>query len=130
MLEQNPDTVKIVYKNFPLRMHRFSATASLAAFAAQQQGKFWQYHDLIFANYQSLSLQKFTDFAQKLNLNMPQFQKDMNSNQAKQRVSRDFQEGRVLKVLGTPTIFINGRRLRERNITNIQKIINEELKSH
>jgi len=129
VLEQNPDTVKIAYKNFPLNMHRFSAAASLAAFAAQQQGKFWQYHDLIFENYQNLSLQKFTDFAKQLHLNMPQFQKDMNSNEAKQRVSRDFQEGRALKVIGTPTIFINGRRLRKRNITTIQKIINEELQA-
>ena len=108
-------------------MHRFSATASLAAFAAQQQGKFWQYHDLIFANYQSLSLQKFRDFARQLKLNMPQFQKDMNSNEAKQLVSRDFQEGKAVKVTGTPTIFINGRRLRERNLAAIQKIIDEEL---
>lgn len=128
VLEKYPDNVKIVYKNFPLSMHRFAGTASLAAFAAQNQGKFWQYHDLIFENYQNLSLEKFTQFAKQLNLNIPQFKKDMNSNETRERVARDFEEGRRLKVTGTPTIFVNGRKLRERNLAAIQKIINEELK--
>jgi len=128
VLEQNPENVKIVFKNFPLNMHRFSATAALAAAAAQKQGKFWQYHDLIFENYRDLSLEKFTDFAKQLNLNMPQFQKDMAGDETKRQVTRDFQEGRKLKVTGTPTIFINGRLLRKRSLENIQKIINEELK--
>ncbi len=109
-------------------MHRFSAPAALAALAAQKQGKFWQYHDLIFDNYRDLSIEKFTDFAKQLNLNIPQFQKDMASDETKRQVALDFQEGRKLKVTGTPTIFINGRLLRGRSIENIQKLIDEELK--
>jgi protein-disulfide isomerase len=128
VLEQNPENVKIVYKNFPLNMHRFSAAAALAATAAQKQGKFWQYHDLIFENFRDLSIEKFTDFAKQLNLNLPQFKKDMDADETKQQVGRDFQEGRKLKVTGTPTIFINGRLLRKRSLESIQKIIDEELK--
>jgi len=128
VLEQYPDKVKIVYKNFPLNMHRFAATAALADFAAQKQGKFWQYHDLIYENYQNLNLNKFNEFAKQLNLNLPQFRKDMESPEAKEAITRDFEEGRRLKVTGTPTIFINGRLLRVRNIAAIQKIIDEELK--
>ena len=128
MLEHNPDTVKIVYKHFPLQSHRFSAIASLASYAAQQQGKFWQYHDLIFENYRNLSNESFTDFAKQLNLNMPLFIKQMNSEEAKEMVTNDYQIGREAGVTGTPTIFINGRRLRDRSLDAIQKIITDELK--
>lgn len=127
MLEKNPETLKIVYKNFPLNSHRFSATAALAAFAAQKQGKFWQYHDLIFEKFNNLSNALFTEFAQKLELNMPQFQRDMNSQEAKDYVTRDYQNGAAAGVAGTPALFINGRQLRDRSNEGIQKIIAETL---
>ncbi len=128
ILDKNPDTVKIVYKNFPLNMHRYAAAAALAAAAADMQGKFWQYHDLIFENYQNLSIEKLISFASQLDLNIPQFKKDMNSNTAKIRVGRDYEEGRRLKVTGTPTLFINGRLVRDRSTDNIQKMIDEALR--
>ncbi|VAW39907.1 hypothetical protein MNBD_DELTA03-1335 [hydrothermal vent metagenome] len=128
ILNKDPDTVKIVYKNFPLNIHRYAAAAALAATAADMQGKFWQYHDLIFENYQSLSIKKLISFARRLDLNIPQFKKDMNSNAAKLKVGRDYEEGRRLKVTGTPTIFIDGRLVRERSFDNIQKMIDEELR--
>lgn len=128
ILDKNPDTVKIVYKNFPLNIHRYAAAAALAATAADMQGKFWQYHDLIFENYQSLSIEKLMSFARRLDLDIPQFKKDMNSNKAKIKVGRDYEEGRRLKVTGTPTLFINGRLVRDRSADNIQKMINEALR--
>ena len=129
MLEQNPDKVKIVYKHFPLSSHQFAALASLASIAADNQGKFWQYHDLIFENYRQLSPDKFNKFAEELGLNMPMFQKDMNSQKARERVGMDFRDGREAGVTATPTIFINGRLLRKRNIETVQKLIDEELRS-
>ena len=128
MLEHNPETVKIVFKHFPLQSHRFSAIAALASYAAQQQGKFWQYHDLIFENYKNLSNDSFTDFAKQLNLNLPLFNKQMSSTEAKEMVTNDYQTGREIGVSGTPTIFINGRRLRDRSFDAIQNIISDELK--
>ncbi len=127
ILDKNPATVKIVYKNFPLNIHRYAAAAALAAAAADMQGKFWQYHDLIFENYQNLSIEKLISFASQLDLNIPEFKKYMNSNAAKIKVGRDYEEGRRLKVTGTPTIFVDGRLVRERNFDNIQKMIDEEL---
>lgn len=123
VLDLYPDSVKIVYKNFPLNMHRFSPTASLAAVAAQEQGKFWQYHDLIFENFRTLSNEKFEEFAKELNLNMPLFNKYMNSKEAKDKVLKDMAIGREIGVSGTPSIFINGRRLRKRSIAGFQKLI-------
>lgn len=128
MLEQHPETVKIVFKHFPLQSHRFAAVAALASVAAHKQGKFWQYHDLLFENYKNLSNEKFNEFAEKLNLNMPLFNKDMNSKERRDKVSQDFKDGRDAGVNGTPVIFINGRKLRDRTLSGFQKIIAEELK--
>ena len=128
MLEQNPDKVKIVFKHFPLGSHQFAALASLAATAAQSQGKFWQYNKMIFDNYRQLTPEKFQKFAKELNLNMPLFNKQMNSKESKERVSTDFRDGREAGVTGTPTIYINGRLLRKRSLPAIQKIIDQELK--
>lgn len=128
LLEKNPTSIKIVYKYFPLPNHQFAAAAAIASYAAQQQGKFWQYHDLVYAEFRELTLEKLTQFAEKLGLNMPQFQQQMNSQEAKDRVMRDLQEGREAGITGTPVIYINGRLVRERTQENIQKMIDEALK--
>ena len=128
MLEQNPNNVKIVFKHFPLQSHRFALPAGLASYAAQQQGKFWQYHDLIFQNYKTLTNESFNVFAQKVGLNMPLFNKHMNSPEALEKIKQDYQNGREAGVSGTPTVFINGQRLRDRSLDAIQTIINTQLK--
>lgn len=99
----------------------------MASVAAQNQGKFWQFHDLIFENYKDLSMEKFSQFAQKLNLNMPMFNRQMNSKETKDKITADFINGRDSGVTGTPALFINGRRVRDRSLEGLQKIINEEL---
>jgi len=55
VLEKNPKTVKVVFKNFPLRKHRFAAKAAAAALVAGRQEKFWEFHDELFKNYGQLS---------------------------------------------------------------------------
>jgi len=128
LLEKNPTSIKIVYKFFPLPNHQFAAAAAIAAYAAQQQGKFWQYHDLIYADFRDLTMEKLTQFAEKLGLNMPQFQQQMNSQEAKDKVMKDLQEGREAGITGTPVVFLNGRLVRERTPENLQKMIDEALK--
>jgi len=128
LLEKNPTSIKIVYKYYPLPNHQFAAAAAIASYAAQQQGKFWQYHDLVYAEFRDLTLEKLNQFAEKLGLNMPQFQQQMNSQEAKDRVMRDLQEGREVGITGTPVVYLNGRLVRERTIENFQKMIDEALK--
>lgn len=128
LLEKNPTTIKIVYKYNPLPNHQFAGAAAIAAYAAQQQGKFWQYHDLIYADFKDLTIEKLTQFAEKLGLNMPQFQQQMNSQEAKDKVMKDLQEGREAGVSGTPVLFLNGLLVRDRTPENLQKLINEALK--
>lgn len=127
ILEKNPDKVKIVFKNFPLAFHKNAPAAALAALAAQQQGKFWEYHDRLFENQKHLTPEKFIEIAKELQLDIPRFEQDMNSNELKQKLAQDMQDGRQAGVRGTPTIFINGRRLKKRSVPDMQRMIDQEL---
>jgi protein-disulfide isomerase len=70
LLEKDPNQVRLIFLNFPLRSHKFSKKAAVAAFAAKKQGKFWEYHDRLFMNGDNLSDEKFLQIARELNLNM------------------------------------------------------------
>ena len=128
MLEQYPEDVKLIFKNYPLAYHAFSRKAALAAAAAQRQGRFWEYHDLIFENYQHLDDQKFREIARELNLDLEKFEKDLNDPATSLRVDKDVQLGRSVGVKGTPTIFINGSITKARTLEDFQAIVVEELK--
>ncbi len=128
MLENNPETVKIVFKHLPLRMHNMAEPAALAAIAAQNQGKFWQMHDAIFAaGPKNLTKDSLIKDAEKLGLNMEQFTKDMNSPETKQKLAKDLADARNADVSGTPTLFINGRRVKNRGPEALQKMVDQEV---
>ena len=127
MLEQYPQDVKLIFKNYPLTYHAFSRKAALAAAAAHRQGRFWEYHDRIFENYQHLDDQKFREIARDLNLDMEKFEKDMNDPATILRVDKDVQLGHIVGVKGTPTIFINGSITKARTLEDFQAIVVKEL---
>ncbi|MCF8056893.1 MAG: DsbA family protein [Desulfocapsa sp.] len=126
VLEHNPDTVKIVLKNMPLGFHKEATPAALAALAAGNQGKYWEFHDALF-DAPKLSTEVINDIAVQLGLNIEQFTKDMNSPQIRQKLIQDLNDAKEAGVTGTPTIFINGTRLKDRNLPAIQAIIDKEL---
>jgi len=128
VLEKYPESVKIVFKNFPLRNHKFAMQAAIAALAAEKQGKFWEFHDLLFKNYNRLSEQKFKEIAQQLNLDLEKFEKDRKDPGIRAMIDRDVSEGREAGVRGTPTVFINGRILQNRSMTGFQELIEKALK--
>lgn len=129
MLEQNPKNVKLVYKFLPLvRIHKFAMPAALASLAAGKQGKFWQMHDALFANSHQLSEAKIDELAKQIGLDVTKFKQDMNDPQSVQLIQRDMQEAQQNGVRGTPTIFINGRLLRNRSLQGIQEMIDKELR--
>ncbi len=128
VLEKNPESVKIVFKNFPLRNHRFAKQAAIAAFAAERQGKFWEFYDLLFKDYNRLNEQKVREIAQKLNLDMEKFGQDQKDPGIESIINRDLAEGGRIGVRGTPTVFINGRLLRNRNMAGFQAMIDKTLK--
>ena len=119
--------MKLVFKNFPLRNHKFAWPAAIAALAANKQGKFWELHDQLYENYNRLSDQKIREIAQQVGLDMEKFDKDMKAPELKAIVERDFQEGARIGVRGIPTIFVNGRQLKNRSFQGFQEAIEKEL---
>ncbi|UCE83635.1 MAG: thioredoxin domain-containing protein [Deltaproteobacteria bacterium] len=128
MLEKYPEEVKLVYKNFPLKNHKFAWQAAVAALAAGRQGKFWEFHDRLFENYKQLSDQKIQEIARLLNLDIKRFQEDMKDPEIVALVRQDVRDGGDAGVRGIPTIFINGRQLRNRNLEDFQVVIEKQLK--
>jgi len=127
VMKAYPNEVKVVYKNFPLQSHQMAQPAAFAALAAHRQGKFWEMHDKIFENSSNLSPEKFTELAKGLGLNMEQFAKDSDDPALKQQVQQDFQNGVKADVRGTPTLFVNGRRVTERGLEGIKAMVDAEL---
>jgi protein-disulfide isomerase len=128
VLEQYPNDVKLVFKNFPLtRIHKSAQNAAIASLAANQQGKFWEYHAELFKNYNNLNDAKFEEFAQSLGLNMEQFKQDMKNPALAAMVQRDLKDGVAAGVRGTPSIFVNGRLLKQRSFPGFKQAIDAEL---
>jgi protein-disulfide isomerase len=108
--QQRPD-LRWVYKYFPLGQHAHSAAAALAADCANQQGMFWQMHDLLFANQSKLDDASLTSYAEILELDVAAWDSCRASADAAQRVSADIQLGEAIGVDATPTFFVNGTAL-------------------
>lgn len=122
-----PEQVKLVFKHFPLPMHKNARTAAIASLAAQRQGKFWPLHDLLFENYQHLNPQKIRELAEQVGLDMERFDQDRQDLSLQQQIETDLQEGLRLGVQGTPTVFINGRLLQQRSMAALSELIEREL---
>jgi protein-disulfide isomerase len=129
VLENNQNTLKIVYKNLPLTsIHNMAEPAALAALAAQKQGKFWQMHDAIFAiGGKNLSADKITAAAQEIGLDMQKFNSDRLSQAVRKQLDKDIADAKAAQVTGTPALFINGRRISDRSLQALQQIIDQEL---
>ncbi|TAL50571.1 DsbA family protein [Patescibacteria group bacterium] len=107
-----PQDVRFVYRDFPLTdIHPLAQKSAEAGECAQDQGKFWEYHDKLYQNQSSLSEDRLVEFAQELNLNVYQFESCLTSGRYADEVLEDYQAGVEAGVRGTPTFFINGNRV-------------------
>lgn len=128
LMARYPDQIKWVFKNFPLDFHADSPLAHRAVMAAGQQGKFWEMHDLIFADQRAIKRDDLLQKARSLNLDMARFTADMDSEKIKQIVEADLKEGVRLNVDGTPAFFINGNKYSgAMDMAKFQGIIEKEL---
>lgn len=127
MLDKYPTEVKLVPKNFPLSKHKFARKAAAAALAAHNQGKFWDFHNKLFENYKSINDAMIQGIAEELGLDMEKFDKDMQSRAVKGLIARDINDAMRIGVRGTPSIFINGKVLRNRSLPGFQRMITAEL---
>jgi protein-disulfide isomerase len=102
--------------------------AALAAEAARNQGKFWEYHDKLFANQDRLQIDDLKRYAKELQLDVTRLEKDMMEPGQKKKIEADMVEARTLSVSVTPSFFINGRFVRgAQPFETFSKIIDEEL---
>ncbi len=115
--DEYKDRIRFVYRHFPLNaIHANAQLAAQASYAAGQQGKFWEMHDTLFrqqANWgESTDARSFINqYAGQLNLNMDQFTADLDSEEAKTFVDNQAEGGAQAGVSGTPTFFMNSKRI-------------------
>ena len=102
--------VRVVFRHFPLAFHEHARLAAQAAAAAHAQGKFWPYHDRLFEHQNALDRKSLESYAQDLGLDVAAFKKGLDDNSFDAQVEADLSLGRSVRVDGTPTMFINGRR--------------------
>ena len=103
------DQIQFVFRNFPLQdSHRYATIAAQATEAAGRQGKFWEMHDAIFEHQDQLNEDYLDHLAEKLDLDMEQFERDLNDEEIINKVENDYETGAETGVHGTPTFFVNG----------------------
>lgn len=109
LLSKYGDRLKVAYRDFPLRQaHQHSEAAAEASHCAKEQGKYWEYHDLLFSNPKRLDAAGLLEHAKTLQLNETQFLSCLNSEKFKTAVDADVMAGSRARVSGTPAFFVNG----------------------
>lgn len=130
VLKQYSRQVKVVFKHYPLRKHTWAFPAAQAAIAAGNHGKFWEFHDLLFKNYNNLSDGKIEEIAVSLGLDSRALKKEMKGPKIKDRINADLHNGKEAGVRGTPTVFIDGVVLRDKSIRGFERGIKAALRQH
>jgi len=105
--------------------------AAVAAVAAQEQGRFWEFHDTLFKNQAALALQNWEALAKEAGLDVARFRSDLEQNAApyEQRVDADLQQGRSVDVRATPTLYINGKKVADyRNLEGMSAMVEAALR--
>ena len=129
MLEKYPKKVKLVFKNFPLSaIHPFAHAAAAAALAADAQGKFWEFHQKLFANQEKLNDAVIQGIARQLNLDMERFNRAMRDPAIQNLIARDVAEGQQAGVEGIPIVFVNGKLPLRGSLEGIEELIKAESK--
>lgn len=129
LLEFYPGKVKLVYRDFPVdSTHRQARQAAHAARCANDQGKFWEYHDVLFTESPKLTRAELKLYAQQVGLDAAKFETCLSSGIHSAAVQKDIDEGKRLGITGTPAFFINGRPLQgAQPLEAFARIIDDEL---
>jgi len=121
--------ISISFKQLPLPFHEHAMESAEAAKAAQEQGKFWQMHDKLFANQTAQTRADLDKYAQEIGLDMGKYKAAMDSHKFKDSIKRDSDEAEKFGARGTPNFFINGRNLRgAQPLEAFKSTIDEEIK--
>ena len=109
-------------------MHPFARKAAAAALAANKQGKYWEFSAKLFENSSALSDDKIQDIARQLGLDMEKFNRDFADASVQSLINKDMSDAEKVPIQGTPTIFVNGKALKNRGPNEFQEMIESELK--
>lgn len=123
-----PDKVQLIFKDLPLDFHKQAKDAHIASHCASEQGKFWEYHDILFKNQSQLFPDKLKEYAQQLQLDIEKFNKCFEERKYEKYVNDNVNQAQSLGITGTPTFFVNGRIVRgAQPYDAFKQIIDEEL---
>jgi protein-disulfide isomerase len=130
VLAEYPGKVRFVMRDYPLEtLHENAFIAALAANAANAQGKFFEYSEILFHNQNALDAESLKKYAAQIGLNVQQFTVDFNSEKAKAEVRKDMADGQSYGITGTPTIFVNGVKVRRLSAEDFREAIDNALKT-
>jgi protein-disulfide isomerase len=128
LIQKYGDKIRFVYRDYPLPFHPQAQIAAEAAECANEQGKYWEMHDLIYANQETLGDDAYAGFAKQLGLDTEKFDDCVSGNKYADEIAADEKDGEAYGVTGTPTFFINGWRLVGAQPTSeFEKLIDKEL---
>lgn len=111
LLDEFPEKVRLVFKDFPLRFHGGAEPAAVAARCAGESGRYWEYHDMLFVAQGDFARADLITYAVRLGLPREAFTACLDGGRYRAAVQADVREGRAAGVTGTPTFFVNGRRM-------------------
>jgi protein-disulfide isomerase len=111
VLAEFPNQVRLIYRDFPLDFHAGARPAAEAARCAAAMGRFWEYHDLLFVAQPDFAREQLVGYAARLGLDRAAFAACLDARRFGAAIDADVAEGRARGVRGTPTFFVNGRRL-------------------
>ena len=123
------DRVRLVVRDFPLSQHANARKAAEAAEAAREQGKYWEYATVLFRNQSALGIDKLRQYATELGLDRARFDAALDGGKFADKVQRDLVDGRRLGINGTPTLYINGKRVSDNSYESVKSAIEAALKA-
>ncbi len=127
------ENLAIIYRHFPLiEIHPYAMLAAQASEAAALQGKFWEYHDILFEKQEEWSKSKnpkelFKKFAKEINLDVKKFEVDLEKEELIKKILNQRDEAIKLDLRGTPSVFINGKLIFLRNLEDLEKEVQKYL---
>lgn len=129
LVKEHAGKVRLVTRDFPLTQHADAFKAAEAAEAAREQGKYWEYIHVLMGNQSSLGVEKLKSFAGELGLDRARFDSALDSGKFTEMVQRDVEDGMKLGLKGTPSLFINGRRVTAQSYEDLKASVDAALKS-
>ncbi len=133
--EAFPNDLKVIYRHYPLTsIHPNAYLGAKASEAAAIQGKFWEMHDLLFANQKIWANMQtpenaLTTYAETIGLDIEKFKQDLESKETEKRVDENIKAGNVARINSTPSLFLNGEKINNGNFEDLKILIEEKLKT-